>query len=404
MAKKAATRGAKAKKGKAGRAASRGAGNRRNNPKAFLSAAGPTSMRNQAYRSLEKQERQYHVQLVDRSVEAAVPPPFVIAVVGPTGVGKSTLIRSLIKHWTKQNVGDVLGPMTVVTGKKRRITLIECPNDMNAMCDVAKICDLALLLVDGSFGFQMETFEFLNMCQSHGFPRVIGVLTHLDSFTNVATLRRVKKQMKQRFWTDIYEGCKLFYLSGLKHGRYPKAEVTNLCRFISVLKFRPLVWRNSHPYVLCDRVEDLTDPGRVQADPTVDRTIVAFGYVRGTFLKATGQRVHIPGLGDYSLASCRAVEDPCPFPSGERRRRLNQKEKLLHAPMANLGELTYDADAVYIDIPDSAVRFTERGGGVGGGGGAGWAQTSHPELVADSSLYQLSGPLVTTLLGPLVPP
>ena len=70
--------------------------------------------------------------------------------------------------------------------------------------------------------------------QVAGFPRVIGVLTHLDSFRNPATLRRVKKQLKQRFWTDIYEGCKLFYLSGIKHGRYPKAEVTNLGRFISV--------------------------------------------------------------------------------------------------------------------------------------------------------------------------
>jgi hypothetical protein len=52
------------------------------------------------------------------------------------------------------------------------------------------------------------------------------------------------------FWTDIYEGCKLFYLSGIKHNRYPKAEVSNLARFIAVLKFRPLVWRNSHPSVV----------------------------------------------------------------------------------------------------------------------------------------------------------
>ena len=48
-------------------------------------------------------------------------------------------------------------------------------------------------------------------------------------------------------------------------------------------------------------------------------------------------------------------------------------------------------------------------GGAGGGGGAGgsaggatWAQTSHPERVTEPSLYQRSGPLVTTLLGPLV--
>lgn len=28
-----------------------------------------------------------------------------------------------------------------------------------------QVADLVMLLVDGSFGFQMETFEFLNMCQ-----------------------------------------------------------------------------------------------------------------------------------------------------------------------------------------------------------------------------------------------
>ena len=115
--------------------------------------------------------------------------------------------------------------------------------------------------------------------QVHGFPRVIGVLTHLDSFRNPTTLRRVKKQLKQRFWTDIYEGCKLFYLSGLKHNRYPKAEVANLARFISVLNFRPLVWRNSHPSVLADRVEDTTPPELLQ-DPSVPRQLVMFGYVR----------------------------------------------------------------------------------------------------------------------------
>lgn len=35
-----------------------------------------------------------------------------------------------------------------------------------------------------------------------------------------------------------------------------------------------------------------------------------------------------------------AIDDPCPFPHTEKRRRLNQKDKLLHAPMANLGDLT----------------------------------------------------------------
>ena len=59
-------------------------------------------MRNKAHRALEKQEKQYHVSLTDRSVEATTAPPFTIVVVGPAGVGKTTIIQSLVKHWTKQ--------------------------------------------------------------------------------------------------------------------------------------------------------------------------------------------------------------------------------------------------------------------------------------------------------------
>jgi ribosome biogenesis protein BMS1 len=42
---------------------------------------------------------------------------------------------------------------------------MECSNDINSMIDVAKVADLVLLLVDASFGFEMEIFEFLNICQ-----------------------------------------------------------------------------------------------------------------------------------------------------------------------------------------------------------------------------------------------
>ena len=141
-------KGGKAKKTKGTKASNRGAGNRNNNPRAFLAASGPKAMRNNAYRALEKQEKQYHVQLVDRSAEATVPPPYIVVVVGPPGVGKSTLIQSLVKHWTKQNIGEVIGPITVVTGKKRRLTIVECPNDMNAMCDLSKVreCERAGML------------------------------------------------------------------------------------------------------------------------------------------------------------------------------------------------------------------------------------------------------------------
>ncbi|KAI9254273.1 hypothetical protein BY458DRAFT_579990 [Sporodiniella umbellata] len=322
------------------------------NPKAFaFQSAGRAEKSGR--RNTDLGEKKLHVPMVDRTPLEA--PPVVIAVVGPPGSGKSTLIRSLVKRYTKHNLNEIKGPVTVVSGKKRRLTFIECNNDLNSMIDVAKVADLVLLMIDASFGFEMETFEFLNILQSHGFPKVMGVLTHLDKFRSAKALRATKKRLKDRFWTEIYQGAKLFYLSGLINGRYPNLEIQNLSRFISVMKFRPLVWRNTHPYVMADRIEDLTDPELIHRKPTCDRTVTLYGYLRGTNLKS-GMRVHIPGAGDHVLSDVSVLPDPCPLPDKERK-RLDEKHKLIYAPMSDVGGVMYDKDAVYINVPG---HFTKK--------------------------------------------
>ena len=60
-------------------------------------------------------------------------------------------------------------------------------------------------MVDASFGFEMEIFEFLNICQVHGFPKIMGVLTHLDHFRDNKQLKKTKKRLKHRFWTEVYQ-------------------------------------------------------------------------------------------------------------------------------------------------------------------------------------------------------
>ncbi|KAI3908837.1 hypothetical protein MKW98_029387, partial [Papaver atlanticum] len=42
------------------------------------------------------------------------PAPYIIVVHGPPKVGKSLLIKSLVKYYTKHDVADIAGPITIV--------------------------------------------------------------------------------------------------------------------------------------------------------------------------------------------------------------------------------------------------------------------------------------------------
>ncbi|XP_034103406.1 ribosome biogenesis protein BMS1 homolog [Drosophila albomicans] len=322
---------------------------RQRNPKAFAINSAQRAERN-FRRKEDLTAKKQHIPVVDQTPDE--PPPVLIAIVGPPKVGKTTLIKDLIKSFTRTNVTDIKGPITIVTSKKRRITLLECNNDINSMIDVAKCADLVLLLCDASYGFEMEIFEFLNICQVHGMPKIMGVLTHLDMIKNPKQLRKRKKELKHRFWTEVYDGAKLFYLSGLLHGEYLRNEIKNLGRFISVMKFRPLQWRGAHSYLLVDRVEDVTNTDAVRRNPKCDREVVLYGYVRGVPLKQQ-HMVHIAGLGDARIDELSMIPDPCPLPGTEKKRSLLEKERLLYAPMSGVGGIVYDKDAVYIELQGS---------------------------------------------------
>ena len=287
-------------------------------------------------------------------------------------MGKTTLIKSLVRRYTKQAVSDPRGPITVVTSKRRRLTFIECPSDsLASTIDISKVVDIVLLMIDGNFGFEMETMEFLSALSSTGMPgNVFGILTHLDLFRKQDALKAQKKRLKHRFWSELYHGAKLFYLSGVINGRYPDREVLNLSRFLSVMKNpRPLVWRNAHPYALADRMLDITPPTRIEEDAKCDRPVALYGYLRGTNFPSHDARVHVPGVGDLSVREVEALPDPCPTPFFQqaqekagvtkKRKRLDQKEKVIYAPMSDVGNVLVDKDAVYIDVKSNTFDRDE---------------------------------------------
>ncbi|KAI3893252.1 hypothetical protein MKX03_019087, partial [Papaver bracteatum] len=149
------------------------------------------------------------------------PAPYIIVVQGPPKVGKSLLIECLVRYFTMEQspYTDIQSPYTVsIPGKQRRLQFVECPNDIDGMIDAAKYADVALLLIDASYQYhEMETFEFMNLLRMHSFPKVMGVITHLDEFRGgQKDQKEVKECLEESVWSEICKGITVFHLSGLK--------------------------------------------------------------------------------------------------------------------------------------------------------------------------------------------
>ncbi|UKJ89220.1 hypothetical protein MACJ_002468 [Theileria orientalis] len=317
------------------------------NTKAFTFSGGRRSVHRRFQHASEVEEKRLRKPRIFKTPEE--PPPIVVVVQGPKSVGKSTLITSLVKQYSKRNISSINGPITMVSSKSRRVTLIECGNSMIDMIDCCKIADIALVMIDGSYGYEMETFEFVNMMQVHGFPRIIGILTHLDAFKDNKNLRRTKKVLKKRFWSEIYDGAKMFYFTGVQYGRYKKSEILNLTRYISSQKPPNISWRLSHPYTVSLRHEVTGTEG--------DSCNVSFyGYVYGGKINVTN-KLHIPGAGDFGIESITNFQDPCQIQMKERT--LKDKNRNIYAPYCDVGSLVLDDDAMYIQLFKTKEHFTE---------------------------------------------
>lgn len=56
-------------------------------------------------------------------------------------------------------------------------------------------------------------------------------------------------------------------------------KILNLARFISIIKYKPIDWKLSHPFILIDRYEDENPDPKQDED---ECNLAFYGYIRGS--------------------------------------------------------------------------------------------------------------------------
>ena len=75
-------------------------GKERHNRKAFIFSGGTKSVQRKVQQAADKTTKKQHAPILDKNPD--IPPPFIVVVHGPPGCGKTTLVRSLVKNYSKQ--------------------------------------------------------------------------------------------------------------------------------------------------------------------------------------------------------------------------------------------------------------------------------------------------------------
>ncbi|KMZ95556.1 ribosome biogenesis protein BMS1 [Plasmodium vivax Mauritania I] len=401
--KKKVGKKAKRKKISKGGGAGRGAKNNeaKKYHKAFAFSGGIRSAHRRKQHLFELEEKK--LRAPKNFKECSKSSPLIVAIQGPKGVGKTTLLKSLIKHYVGVTINEVRGPVSIITKAMKRYTFIDVNDDILSMIDAAKVADLCLLVIDGSYGLELETLEFVSILNTHGLPKVIGVVTHLDKFKDSKSIRKRKKKLSKRFSDEMVEGAKVFFFSGIQNGRYNRTEVRNFCKFFSSVKRPQISWREQHGYIVGlrldveeeDAEEEAAEEGAAAEGAAAvkdgaaaeDGRVCAFlsncdeqvrihveGFVYGAKL-FNGQVVHIPNIGDVQIRDIQILQDP--FLTDEQKKNPN-----VYAPMADVGNVAFDLDNMFIHIPKSRVNFTPGellGGGSGDASGGGSGEGSGEE-------------------------
>lgn len=303
-----------------------------------------------AQKKVRYEESKYQTPIAMRKYGVEPSPPLV-AIFGPSSSGKTLFMNSIVRQYTKQRIERISGIVTLMASKSKRLSFYECPNNLHTMTDCSKVADLMVFIIDAQIGLEIETFEMLNLLKTHGFPKILCVITKLDKIEGLSKQRSIVKKMKKRIWTEVCDGIKVLTMTKVVGGRYLDRDVSTAARYITQMKYRPFMWRSTHPYVIADQVqvESSQEHAGIKSNEQGMRLFSVTGYVRGGVALKKSTTFHLPGIGDYAAESIEVVDDPCPTVNSQKK-KLSERKKPLYAPTSEIRGMRVDQDGVYLEI------------------------------------------------------
>lgn len=226
---------------------------------------------------------------------------FTTSIIGPRQSGKTTLLKSIVNHFTKVKKWICSGVISILNSNGEVLIVVENNSDILSIVNCTTFSDLIVSVIDGFLGLELEIFETILLAKKSGLKRYVFLLTHLDLFKTWKSLKKAKKRIKDRLVKETNGNCKIFYISGVKTDNlYFPGEIKNFTRYLVKVRTNynsPLIFQN------CGIIS------RIEFPKTIKKNIGFFtGYINDDILFSKKyKKCFIPGLGDANIISFKKI-------------------------------------------------------------------------------------------------
>lgn len=268
-------------------------------------------------------------RMAQRNISYRDSSPPLVSIIGPTGSGKTTFLNSVMLHYWK-TVRSCVG-LTLIKARNRKYAFYECKNDIERIIDAIKVSDVIVFVVDLSAGLQKDTFEAINMMNSHGVPRFCFALTNCDRAVSTKTLSKIEDRLQREFSFSV----KFFHMrkTAETESAHPGCyeDVEGFVRHLETMRYRAVEWKCLHPYIIVDRIHNG----------------MGYGYVRGGPIDMKLE-AHVPGFGDVDIQDIKVCKDP-----------LDSKGDVFHNPGSADFEYSESSSAETVVLEEDNVQLFE---------------------------------------------